>query len=555
MYRTICLTTFIICFVFQSHYKFSNPATGPDKITQVASAYQLLEGRGISLPFTNLEDLSALKSEPLGLWPPGYAVFYGAVHKLFPNFILADLFLNILAIGIFLLAWLLILFKLEKEYHLRIIPFLFIFWAFSSVPFRAIDTTDMFSLAFFSMAIYFAIQTIFSEKKYTNIILATLFAFLCSFFRYAYYPITMAIPLFYLIYAILSAKVTKFQAILSILITAILFTIQISYQVQQSGYVNHVEKRTEEVEKRIHWEHLIHYDAVPFNSFFFDYTIYRFLKIDDRAPNPSRLLYAIFFFVSLIILTLLAYGMYRVIQLLHKKTHHFKSLLLEPLSVFWVLAFLAVGANLGLLTLLSLRYPSGHPDHVWTFIMLPRYFALAYVLIQVSFFIVVFYKIIYPKLYYLGVYGLLLASFLFYSAHWLYIKSKFSLLDPIANLDKSTMEGISETLEYQKWVAKQEDPVVILIRVDKNRYQNDFVQYGKHNSVATLVGARLLDFNDIKERDLKTTRPIKFIVPVNKRAPQPDLMNFCKKMNGKKIPDLEGGEILVYEIPLPATKP
>ena len=211
-----------MALLIRAHATMMLPDLPPDKLRQLATARQWAEGKGVSLAYAQTDDLASFRYVPVGVWPPGYAVLAGTFLKLGLDYVKASLLADLVGILFFFLG-LFFIAKLLQPYLSP--PFsvgLFLYFSVAYSPFRLIFSTDLLSLGFFISAFALMLYLIQNAAKlpkkqvYLLALVMAALAFLPSFFRFSYYPLSFALPSLMLLYGFLQVREVRGPALFSL---------------------------------------------------------------------------------------------------------------------------------------------------------------------------------------------------------------------------------------------------------------------------------------------------------------------------------------------------
>ena len=500
---------------------------GPDNIVQSVTALSLMEGQGLSIPFANPDDLSESTYEPFGRFPPGFALLLAPILYLTGNNLIASIhFYHILAVLLFFFTCYLLLRLFSEHINKLAFPLLFGFWIFAYNPFKVMGSTDLLSLTSFYLALYFALKLIIKRpsNQYRYIILIALFSFLCSFFRYAYYPQTFVIPgLVFLIALIHNNRKEIVNSIYIILGTGVLMLIQMVYQKMKFESVNFLA-----IDNRLlHLENLQTINPVISNGFIAEDIISRnFPSVDTGVFNIV---------LSLFISVLLSIGMYQVLSkdTSIKKLKSYFNHPIKTLLIFCVSSALVMSL---FLTVLSLIYPSFSldPSVIQSFVTLPRYFAIVSVMMHIIVVILICVKnFSVSRIVQYSLVFLIVISSLFNGYNWLIHAKKLSMYDP------NEMNYQKDYFMVADLVEEQETSLVIIDGIT-----NQFIY-----RLATFYGARTIKYAAIKESGIQFSKPIDIWLALphsTGKSEDPTIL----KYNGEKILSLTHLNIDIYQLSL-----
>jgi len=533
--KAVIFLVVALSFLIKMNMLFSYINYGPDGIVQTITAQSMLKGHGISLPEADVHDLSKTVYKPYGLFPPGFALTVAPLLLITHNDIVLSIrILLIIGFALFYLVWLKIFYVL-KDYiqHEIVIIAIFIFWGINYSPLNMGSVTDVFSLTLISAAILYFLKIMIPasenrKKLFLYAVLIGLFSFLAAFYRFAYYPLAFAVPVFFLAFALFYKKEWRVPAWLSFIIVSILFVSLLVFQKLNTGPVIWVNKGNEV--GRIYWENLKNYDAIFLNSLLSDQIFYRTLAEDSLKVNASMTLFKLLFPLSFLIsiLFFLVAGQFIVKSKLLK--NKLKNLIKNPLGLFIIII---LGTSFGAVlfyTIISVRYPSFSmdPSYAVSWVSLPRYFMIFFVSVQVLLFVLLFNKQVkinkYLKYTTLGV--ITIACFIT-CAFRLYHEKKFQCYKP--------EEVAADYFKLSDHIKKSTAQIVVV----KTIPEEYLYRY------AMLNGANIIDFDSIK-KSAYASKPILLYTPVYINDSLNEFYTFAKESGAKKIMKLENLQVEIF---------
>lgn len=535
---------FVIAIILRLHMEFMLPDMLFDKMYQLTTARHLSQGNGISFALANSENLSKFDYRLISVWPPGYALVVAPLLYAGVDFFTAALLIDFLGIFIFFSALYMLLHLLRPYLKLSILPFIPLYLAVAYSPFRLIASTDLLSLAFFllSWALLFCI--IKENKSIAGVgngmvALFGVSSFVCSFFRFAYYPLSLLLPTLLVMYAIRHDRTKLKQGILAFTITLALISIQLFYQSLAADNINFLDQYYPEPQPRLYFEHLLKFDSVFVNSFFHDFILKKVLKGD------LMMVFNLFF--TTLMAFLLWAGMEQNIILSIKISNKRKDKLI---STFFLFSLIFIITIIVFLTFLSLRYPLDIARN-WTFVQESRYFAPVYLLIFLLLSLIVFGKgnEMPKKLRLLGS-GVLASSFLFSLYFWLYAITKYPVFDGRLNM-QSYYHFSHELPRFLDNYPILESPTPIVFSANE--------MYSPLSFFLSMEGAAQLPSDSLLNNDfLKSSAPANLLIVVDKAKGDSinvALENYAKLHGGRKLASLQDVQTDIWEIKVDASDP
>lgn len=506
-----------ICVLFQIHYRYHIPKLGTDNLLQIAESYSIAKGGGINYPIAKPEDLSKHTLRYFDA-PPGYPLILVPFLSVIKDFVLAEFLLGAIAIVLLFYAWLSILNLFKHYFNDGFIASLFIFWTFAYSPFRYLTTVDIIALTFFSWSIYCLLKILQNgpqKKQLTLLVLLSIVAYLGSFFRFAYYPLSFIPSIVFLIYTIFKGKKYLIYFFISAILVGGGLYVQSSWINETMGAHNYLEDEYMD-DFTIHWNHLLYHDAIFVNSFFSDYILMKALGLSGYGYDVTKEVFLGIFCISLSIFLLMIKGLVGVIK--NIGWLNFQNHLLN----FIVVLIVSVGVNTLFLNGLSLRYDNLSEDYTWTWIMLPRYFASTLLILQVIGFVLLFYnKKGVGRFVKKAIALMILVGLAFNFSHWIYIKTKFSLFSYEENLNNlyEPRGAIEEYVKFKDRLCKTKgNKVLVYGNEDKNL-----------RLIALQSGVSVIDYRELKI--LTSTRPVDVFFPLSKESKATGMDKFIREYN------------------------
>jgi len=261
----------LLAMLIQMSNIFGYMGFGPDNIMQAITAKALIEGQNLSIPFADPSDLSKTVYEAYGMFPPGFALLLTPLLLLSNYDLIMTIHIaHVLAMLLFFFIWYKIFRLLDCNLYATAIPMLFGFWAIAYSPFRMIGATDLFSLTFFSISLFFALKLLLKQPKnqYKYILLIALCSFLCSFFRFAYYTQIFVIPGLIVLVAIFrKSRKELIAGFFAILCTGVLVSLQMVHQKLSFQSVNLLADHLDGNNRWFYLENLKTFNPVITNGF------------------------------------------------------------------------------------------------------------------------------------------------------------------------------------------------------------------------------------------------------------------------------------------------
>jgi hypothetical protein len=465
-------------------------------------ARNLLNGLGHSYLEASPQDISQIKAVSINFWPPGYSLLLIPFLAIGLNGLLTITLSDIIAVLIVYFVWYRIL-KIVCETNFKtIVLSVFAFFTFGYTPLGMYYSlgTNVWALVWFSLAIY-QMLAIYQNRNIFNwksIAWFYLFAFLCSLFRYSYYPISFVLSFSVLV---IFYKTFNFRkAMTSLLVPFLLFASFFLYQTYHSQSLNYVNAFHENAEPIVHYSNLEKTTAIISNSFLFPINYKssnwiwsaKLFLTDLHTLNKTQILNT-----SIKLIFTLSLSVLLVLSLLK----FYRSLTSVPKRLFVLFLSLIIGQIL-FLVILSLKYPPEifrgvNVITTWTYVEEVRYYNAVNLIIMVAglWAFLQFRRFL--------AFGLLSLLFLFNLS--IFVKQKQDLsLKPESNIEKKNfwiLTSIPETMLLPNAVFYEKELVQ-----RKSNYHFVSVMFAERN-IPTL--------KFIPPQNLKTSKPMNLIFAID----------------------------------------
>lgn len=437
--KTLLLQLLVLLIVvLVLHNRWVVPRISVDQMRQLVALENIVQGHGITYQFVgeNTTDILKNNSFPMGYYfvmLPAYLVIKDAIltHRIFE------------IIGMILLIWQLFLFVkfIEEEYQLKNFKWLALLFSLVQLnPWRAMAFTDIWSLMFFIAALRLSLSI--SNKKISLLLLIGFLSYCTISMRYAYYGLAF-IPVFIVIYKNRRLNIKTLSPTL-VLIGLIGLTMVFNH-FYFSG-MDHLEEAFKP--KRWFLSHIKQMDPTAINAYFSDMVIFGALGEIRWGENTNWFLKYIFLFMSLCMMAFLGILSYN---------HFFRAIKLHSYNSVIILAiWIAIIGNIAFITFLSIYYSSQYDDYLYTWQLITRYYAPAYIMLQLL--LILITMMISQKKTQVVLKSLIFLSFGFQLAYFISFNSRFSLNKPWENYvkfyDRSEMPMVMEN--YKKLLSNPE---------------------------------------------------------------------------------------------------
>lgn len=469
---------------------------------QLIISHNILKGFGHSFIQASPIDISQIRVVSFNIWPPGYCLL------LIP-FILTGLkniwviaFSDALAIVIFYYCWYKILKICFKNFYREMIVFVFLFFTFGFTPLGMYYAygSNIWSLVWFSLALQQLIiicQSI-NNPQWKSILLFYILSFLCCFFRFSYYPLSLllSVAFLYFFYKKPAFNLIKKSFIIPILLFGLFFL----FQYLQVGSLNYLGTLHPNNGINLHWSHLTKTTPFIANSFLFPIqyhganwflSVYDFIHDFSVLKNGQIINTIIKLSFTLVLFILLVVSMCRKIGEAERKYKQ-----------FFLFTILLILGQLFFLVFLSLLYPYEifkgiNSISKWTYVEEVRYYNAINLMILVSG--------IWALLSYNRKLSYLIFLFIFSYNIWTYYQIKSDLSpDPIENITQKNFWVVTETTDSML----AENAVFYEKELKERKYNYHFISY-----MYAEKGIPILKY--ISPSHLKTSKPVTLIIAID----------------------------------------
>jgi len=549
--KIISIFLIILAILLQTHVRYTNNRMGSDQLLQISSANSFIHGHGFSIANASVKDLSKTNYKALTSFPYGYGLLMSPLLIITNNnYELSELilaFFGLILLFVFLYKLLLILSNYTNKY---LIPLIFLFWAFTYTPFRHLGVPDILSLSLYVTTIYYSSKLILSfddfknKKKYLYAVVIGIIAFLCSFVRYAYYPLTLLIPLTFIgITIFYNKKFWKIASIITIVTVGLVLL-----QIFSTTYTQETSEMM--VTGVLHLKGLLLCTGIFSNAFFADNIIFNFFLKYTGAINIPIWLFTIYSIISLLIFIFLVIG---IIQIIRKYFNSiFKTKKINPLPLIIIFSSITILTTLLFYIFLYIQKDINleeffNKNYLYKYMaIVSRYYAPIFLFTQICTFLFITLKpnIINNKI--KSFFSLIIIlAFIYNLSHWAYLRTKFSIYDRQVNMElmNNPKSSINDFNKLQVIFKKNKIPIVYVFNNEeqkRNFRQLNTIYYAMAN------GIPILNFSNMKNTDLYSSKPIDLMISVYKTNPNKNRLYFCKKNKAKKILSLNNIDMDIY---------
>ncbi len=367
---------FLLAVFFRILYVFLFPPQGTDHEMIHTAVDNLLSGNGLAFAMANPQDLSSTLYQPMNEWPPLVAYLLSFVKAMVGSSHAADMI--IMSLGMLFL--LLVLNAIMKVLKLndRVRVFLWILIAANPEPFSNLGITDLYGGLFMLWGTLFCLRFLQQQQVRTSqLIVASFFFFLPAAFRYQYYPVIFAFPVF----LIAAAKYTGnkqllSKSILSFSIVFFLLAAQVAFLYQQTG----TGALVAEDKVGFYPENLI---------WFYPFITKGFLNvsyIENTLIGWNKMAIFPYYIFSFLLTNFILYKLFAFLfkQLRKGIASNSTNTELVAMNLGRMLLLFITSSVFGLLILMALRYsPQINPYGTFTYVNEGRYFIVASLLMMI----------------------------------------------------------------------------------------------------------------------------------------------------------------------------
>jgi len=410
--KNILKIAFLILVFALVHNRWVTPRISYDQMRQLVALENVSNGHGIT--FQLVGESTQIQWD--NSFPPGYYMLLLPFYKLVQDPVLLHRVFEVLGLLLFISQLLLLGKYVEKKYGLPNAALIVVVFAMVQLnPLRSSGFTDIWALFFFTAALRMALSV--ARPAPNRLILIGLLSFATIGMRYAYYPLAFIPPL--LIIWRLSHK--DWQSYISLVSLGVLVGImKVFDHVYYKGF-NHLETILKK--DTWNWSHLGQMEPVGFNAFFSEHVVFGLLNLNRFGVNMNWAPKYTVLATSTLIIILLIW-----LTAKHLKANQgIKFRLDGPGVAIWG----TVIVNVGFISALSVYFPSYNEDYMYTWSLITRYFAPAYILLQLLAIVLWFRANIGWEKYFIRT--LIVTSLCFQTAYFTSYTWRFSLTDTWAN--------------------------------------------------------------------------------------------------------------------------
>ena len=365
--RALYITVVALTVLLRSEYEIRFNDLMPDKALQLTAAKNFFEGKNISRCEVTTSDLSTDKYMPFASWPFGYPLVVTLAALGTGDFLRASIVVDIVAVTLLVLAsvGLLRALGVTGKWQLAWLVFL----AFAQSPFIYTTSSGLIALALYVAAMLHATQILSRANValHSWLCLGALL-FLPCFFRYAYYPMVIPIPLVLLW---VGWRTRQWKIVTGTLIAVACVGLLVALQSVFVKSITSDYSCLSNTERGLFLNHLGHIDPFPVKAVLLTGPLRRALAGLPCGPRVFSFFMVTGSFVLPGILLLRAFGekVWRAASVDEGETLW---------KAFVLTGLLTVLVNVAALMLLSVTYPPQTDwTTFWTFVQETRYYAPA----------------------------------------------------------------------------------------------------------------------------------------------------------------------------------
>lgn len=371
--QKIIFAFFMFSILVKIFYVFFFSDTGTDKMYQLVTTKNAIEGKNISLYYYSVDNLSLQVEEKIYKWPHGYNYLI-----LIINFIVNDVFLSSVILEIiFSILFLYIIFLTSKLLNVSnlIIILGLTFFTFNLSLYQYSGATELIGITFFYATIFICLKNINDTKLKTNDFISSILLMFPAFVKFSFYPIIFTIPISLLFFSFFKKDKIVFYKSLIYFIGSFLFIfIQSLLLKKYSGHSNLMDN----IESGFYLNNLLKFDSFFLNSFFNSDYLVKYFNYIFKDKISSIIVLILNF---LIVLTFLFFELLRFYRFIKNKSYNLDFML----NLFGLVLF---AVNILYLIYLSISY--NFPlDNYWTYVEESRYFIPIKIYFQIYFFFII----------------------------------------------------------------------------------------------------------------------------------------------------------------------
>lgn len=365
MNRTAPILRIVLLLIIVAllHHRWASPRISVDQMRQLVAIENIVQGHGITFQLPG----ESTEIQRNNSFPPGYYALLLPFYELFNDPILLHRLFELIGLTALIIQLLLLGGYVEKKYGLRNARMFFVIFALIQLnPFRASGFTDIWSLFFFIAAFRMSISL--TAPSVNRLLAIGILSFATVCLRYAYYPLAFIPP----ILVLLNLPRTNWRSYVSLASLALLLGAMKVFDLVYFNGHNHLKEKLNN--DTWHFEHILQMDPVGFNAFFSDHVLFGFLNLNRLGVDTHWGAKYLFLGLSIVILFILA--VLTIKHLAGKTSNKVQNNALE------IGIWLTVLVNLGFITALSVYFPSKSERYMYTWSLISRYFAPAYVVLH-----------------------------------------------------------------------------------------------------------------------------------------------------------------------------
>lgn len=368
VYNSIIIILVFVSIFLRFEREVFAPVFHSDQQRYLVTSQLLLDGKGVSLSYTDTTDISKSITKSYAAASEGYTYLIAPFLYITSSNYWAIVIPNILAILLLLFTWWKMYLLLSEKKRKKLLITFLIFFGFSNTPYVYYGSTDLVALAFLWYSIYLSFKAILLKNR-SLFIASGIMIFFALYLRFAYIPLVFIVPISLIFMAIKLNEKRFFKSVIYYFVPLVVFLILSS--LIKTHDVNYVADMGNDINstKRLYFENLKYFNySFPIQSFFDErlfYSIFSKLGI-TTVGDVIKFILSLSLFIVLII----------------KSIRYFiKEKLNSPgVSFLIISSWLLILVTVFELSFFSLNKPPERSDAVayFTYIAEHRYFAPVY---------------------------------------------------------------------------------------------------------------------------------------------------------------------------------
>lgn len=495
---TLIVFLFFLAFALRFEKEFFNPMIYTDQQRYIVTVQKIIEGQGVSLSYADTADLSKSIAKPYPAAAEGYSFllvpFWLLTHSAFYTIVLPNLLALLLFFFVVFRFWQ----SARNEFDEQVAIAFLILLAFGNAPWHFYGSTDLIALCLFTAASWFLFRLADGRRPVQAALLSAFLLFTTFYLRFAYLPLLVVLPVFLLTRGLWTGNKSLIKNTLMLIVVLILLVAG-SWLIRShaSDYLVNAGEKTIQARSFFPENLALFNVSMPIDAF----TDSRVLFSLFNRVGIAKVVFPVSAFISVFLLFLFVISLFRAVR--------------QPsaLSRFaGVYAFLVFSVVAGMLVFLSATVAQERPG--WTYVAESRYFALAFVAVQLMVLFLTFYKPLYSsrlsKIARTSVWTLCTIAVLYYPV------SKLSSIRNekhyfLTGDDKAWLSAIDDR-EYAKALKQLIDESAI------DGVRPIYLTADRSSFVAEMMGAEYGGSIMHKPLILKTSRPVVVLIHIGSKG-------------------------------------